>query len=132
MNLSRVVLNSLLGSAPFEIARDPGSSVTGGGYFGRGGFIPVTQAASIADTLTAKGIITPARPQELLLVEEGDRQSGVVSILTTTQLLESAEGPPAHEADIVTWNGLQYRVVKVLNWSAYGYWQALATQISTA
>ena len=130
MNFSKQVSSPSLGAVPFTILRDNGHGSASGGSFGRGGYKPSSLTPSPASTLEATGLVTPADPKTLQLVPEGDRISSVLSILTATKVNLSNEGASS-EADIILYGGIKYRVLRCFDWSAYGYYQILATQYTT-
>ena len=102
----------------FTITRDPGS------YMGRGGY-----QEQPPQTISTYGIITPSDAETIMFLPEGDRITETITVTTTTPLLLGQEGPPRTIADIINWNGQQYKVVKLLQWEPFGFYKALAQRM---
>jgi hypothetical protein len=83
--------------------------------------------------IQAWGAIQPPSPEELEQVPEADRVTGVIAIWTS-QLIYETSGTSGNTgsriSDIVTWQGENYRVVKVGPWQDYGYRKAYAVRMS--
>lgn len=73
--------------------------------------------------ITATGIIQPPQPHELSFFPEGERRKGQIVIYTKTTLYLT-EGETV--SDDVTWQGEQYKVVRVDEWLDYGFCVAYA------
>lgn len=58
-------------------------------------------------------------------LDDGTRHSDSIDIYTRTEL---SSGNQTHPADVIVWNGREYTVAKVLDWSAYGrgFWHVVA------
>ena len=80
-------------------------------------------------TEQARGCIHPGTAETLKLLPEEERQEACVVIYTdyplSTGIPEDA-GVSFTGADRIHWNGQNWRVVKVRDWSAFGYVQAYA------
>lgn len=72
---------------------------------------------------TVQGVVHPATEKQLLLLPEASRGDETIAVYTATQL---TAGDDAHSPDTVTWRGETYKVVKVMDYSDYGYNLALA------
>lgn len=78
-----------------------------------------TPAAATAFTLQASA--TQASGRDLQRLPEGRRTTGGIRLITTTEL---------RVGDRVTWQGSDYEVGAVANWSAVGgFWDAIASQV---
>jgi galactose-6-phosphate isomerase len=74
-------------------------------------------ATDTAATIPFYGVVTNNSGDLLLRLAEGSRISG--SITVHSQFLLQA-GSDGQDADIVTWNGRQYTVTNVGDWSRFG------------
>ena len=85
--------------------------------------------ASRSVTEQATGCIHPGTAEALKLLPEEERQEACIVIYTdyplSTGTPEDA-GASFTGADRIHWNGQTWRVVKVRDWSAFGYVQAYA------
>jgi len=83
-------------------------------------------------TEQARGCIHPGTAEALKLLPEEERQEACIVIYTdyplSTGIPEDA-GVSFIGADRIRWNGQTWRVVKVRDWSAFGYVQALAVKM---
>ena len=77
------------------------------------GLASVTQAT----TTGIAGVVTFDKNYVLQRQAQGSHIEGAIIIHTTFRL---TNGTGAADADIVTWNGRQYTVVMVSDWSRYG------------
>jgi hypothetical protein len=99
-------------AAAFTISRTTGQFVSGG------------YQPSVA-TVPGYGIIRPADAASLDMIPDGDRVTGAIAILSTTQLYETnATGT----SDTLTWDGAGYRIMRVFDCSSTGYWKAIAVR----
>jgi hypothetical protein len=119
-----------IGAVSLTIYRDSGTTTSTGGYFGPGGYVSDTFAPQGTDEITIQAMVSPTEPQDVQLLPEGDRTTSAITIFAKVPLLIDREGPPSAEADIVLWSGLRYRVARLFDWSGYGYYEALAVQIT--
>jgi hypothetical protein len=83
--------------------------------------------------LTMTGVVSVAKPQELVQVPEADRTSAVMAFYsaqpiytTRSDSSKAAEGT----SDQILWNGDRYRVSTVAPWKDFGYYKALAVRMS--
>ena len=81
-------------------------------------------------TLSVSGCIHPSTPEMLQLLPEEERAEEFIAIYTDYALstgtpeasgVSSFTGP-----DRIHWNGQTWRVVRVRDWGAFGYYQAYA------
>ncbi len=75
------------------------------------------------------GVVEPASTKELERLPEAERLSGTIRIFTTFRL---SDGDETITADVVVWNGRQYTVKTVDDFSEFGrgYIDALASASS--
>ena len=83
-------------------------------------------------TESAQGCIHPGTAEALKLLPEDEKNEQFIEIYTdyalSTGTPEDA-GASFIGADRIHWNGQVWRVVKVRDWSAFGYVQALAVKL---
>lgn len=95
--------------------------------------IPVSRATETVDSkgrasvatraLTVQGVVHPATEEQLQRLAEGDRSNETIAIYTATPL---TAGDDTHAPDTVTWKGCTYKVKSVMDWTDFGYCEALA------
>ncbi|HLH04951.1 MAG TPA: hypothetical protein VKX25_19440 [Bryobacteraceae bacterium] len=99
---------------PFTINRSTGQ-------FALGGY----QAA--VQQIQAVGVIRPAGAQDIEIVPEGDRTLGMMTFWSATEMnTTSATGT----SDVLTYQGIDYRVLQVMPSGDFGYWKAIAARKS--
>jgi hypothetical protein len=85
-------------------------------------------------TLQGYGVIRPAKEEELEMVPAGDRVKGLMCFYSSTPIFISGTTAQndgnAHTSDQIAWNGQNWRVVAVGNWTDFGYWKAIARRMS--
>ena len=70
---------------------------------------------------TAVGTIQPATSEDLQLFPEEERSEDMIILLSSFHFRLGETGNTTFTtADVITWNGQKYRVVKVKDWSAQG------------
>ncbi len=114
INLSRVI-HSPMFSQKIEVIRSEGKWENG--FFIR----------EFPETLTLTGVITIAKPEDLELIPEGDRQSGTLRVLTTEKLYQTGEEETGF-SDVIVWRGEQYRLISVTPDIDYGFFRSLAVK----
>lgn len=86
----------------------------------------------------AVGTIYPSTDKEIQQVPEGDRVTGMVTFITNQILYEthtSIAYPAAANAGIsdqILWHGDKYKIVKLLDWSDWGFYAAVGTRLTGA
>ena len=82
-------------------------------------------------TLPASGCIHPGTPEMIQLLPEEERNEEFIAIYTdfTLSLGENDGGANYTTPDRILWNGETWRVVKVRDWAAFGYYQGLAIRV---
>lgn len=68
-------------------------------------------------TTTISGVVTSDKGRNRDLIAEGQRVVGSIMVHTSTRLTSGSDG---READVVTWNGRQYTVVSIDDYTRYG------------
>lgn len=80
------------------------------------------------------GVVTPAGSNDLKRMPEAARMSGAITIHTTFRLTSSGLQPDGTtaDADIVSWQGRQWSVLSVDDWTQFGagFVRAAATMLS--
>ena len=82
-------------------------------------------------TLPTSGCIHPGTPEMVQLLPEEERHEEFISVYTgfPLRLGENSGGATYTAPDRILWNGETWRVVRVRDWSIFGYYQALAVKI---
>ena len=83
-------------------------------------------------TLPASGCIHPGTPEMVQLLPEEERHEEFIAVYTGFALsLGENNGGTAYTApDRILWNGETWRVIRVRDWSVFGYCQALAVKMN--
>ena len=81
--------------------------------------------------LPASGSIHPGTPEMIQLLPEEERNEEFIAIYTdfALSLGENDGGATYTTPDRILWNGVTWRVVKVRDWAAFGYYQGLAIRV---
>jgi hypothetical protein len=118
--LDEVVLDADLAEA-YTIIRSNGKFVMGGWQ-------------DTKTTIPGFGVVTVARPNEIQMLPEGDRNSEVRAFYSAQPLYETRDNPQEGTgvSDILVWNGFKYRVMVVPEYGNRGYWKAIAAKMSAA
>ncbi len=118
--LDEVVLDADLAEA-YTIIRSNGKFVMGGWQ-------------DTKQTLQGFGVVTVARPSEIQMLPEGDRNSEVRAFYSAQPLYETRDNfqEGTGVSDILVWNGFKYRVMVVAEYGNRGYWKAIAAKMSAA
>ena len=82
--------------------------------------------------LPASGCIHPGTPEMVQLLPEEERHEEFIAVYTDFPLhLGENSGGTTHTApDRILWNGETWRVIRVRDWSVFGYYQALAVKMN--
>ena len=109
IDLSSVLMDSELGGTSFFVSRK--------NYIREMGEV----VPSSVEGLEAQGNIQPASSEDLRLFLQEERSEEMIIILSPFHFrLGEDDGTSFTSADMVTWNGKKYRVVKVKNWASQG------------
>ncbi len=133
MDLSSVLADPDLGFTGFTVQRTAYTRQSGAS-------VPSVQ------TLPASGCIHPGTPEMLQLLSEEERHEDFIAVYTGFPLSlgenpgchpEQSEGSGSHlcsdtyfTPDRILWNGNTWRVVRIRDWSVFGYYQALAVRMN--
>ena len=86
--------------------------------------------SSRAVSAPAMGCIHPGTPEMIRLLPEEERSEAFIAVYTdyplSTGVPEETGGVSFTGADRIHWNGQKWRVVRVRDWAAFGYYQAYA------
>lgn len=74
-------------------------------------------ATDTASTIPFHGVVTNNTGDLLMRLAEGSRITGSITVHSRFNLIAGADGV---DADVVTWNGRQYTVTNVSDWSRFG------------
>ncbi len=82
--------------------------------------------------LPASGCIHPGTPEMVQLLPEEERHEEFIAVYTdfALSLGENGGGATYSTPDRILWNGETWRVVKVQDWSAFGYCRAVAVKMN--
>jgi hypothetical protein len=119
INVSEILNDPDL-SSPFTALRSPGSLQAG------------RFVVSDATTVELYGSVQVADANTLQQVPEGDRVTGARVFWSTSPMYETRIGENPGLSDFLIHRGVQYRVAKVWDWSANGYYKALGVRIKGA
>jgi hypothetical protein len=126
------VINDPDFAQPFSILRSSLQFVPGG--------VSNTQTQT-----PARGVIRPAKANELRTLPEGDQISGAIAVHSTDPIYETRNsgglgqqgfgeggfGSPDYAlSDVILWRNQQYRVAFVWPWADFGYYKAIAVRMS--
>ena len=83
-------------------------------------------------TLPASGCIHPGTPEMVQLLPEEERHEEFIAVYTgfALSLGENNGGTTYTVPDRILWNGETWRVIRVRDWSVFGYYQALAVKMN--
>ena len=83
-------------------------------------------------TLPASGCIHPGTPEMVQLLPEEERHEEFIAVYTDfpLRLGENGGGATYTAPDRILWNGETWRVIRVRDWSVFGYYQALAVKMN--
>jgi hypothetical protein len=86
---------------------------------------------SAPTVLNYTGAVVPADYKTLIQVPEGDRTSEIMTFLSTQPLYVTHAGEQETDgtSDVITWNGHNYRLYQVKNWSSYGFYKAIGISV---
>lgn len=102
-----------------EIVRDAGGSWYQGSY------------TKTTETIYTQGVVSATNEREIEMLPEGDRGSETKEVHTIIPLYTARGGSIGRDADMIIWNGEQYKVIKVQNSGDYGYWRAVISKVGT-
>lgn len=92
-----------------------------GGSFQQGGYFET----SIPVTLY--GPVQPSSDEDVLMVPEGDRVTGMFTFWCQQQIDHTS---PAGTGDVIAWNDQNYKILAVKPWAQNGYYRAVGARLS--
>ena len=114
MDITSAIFDPELGMTAFTVTRPVYTRTPSG----------VTELSAVS---SAMGTIHPAAEEELQLLPEEERNETYIVIHTDFALsLGEDSGKRYTGPDRVTWNGRDWRVVSVRDWSMFGFCKAIA------
>ena len=114
MDITSAIMDPELGRCAFTVERI--SYVRG-----------VEGTTSRSQTFQAMGCVHPGTPEMIQMVPEEDRHEEFIVVYTDFALSLGADhGATYTGPDRIHWNGESWRVVRVRDWSTFGYYQAIA------
>ena len=86
-------------------------------------------ATSATTTSAVSAVVTPASSNDLKRLPDTARLEGAITLISTFRF---TSGQPGFTADVVTWQGRQYTVMNLDDWSQFGagFVRATATMLS--
>ena len=80
-------------------------------------------ATPTSSSIKVTGIVAPASPKDVEMLELTDRKHGVKTFYTNETELEVSD--TQRISDIIIWKGNRYKLLHVFDYSANGYWKAI-------
>lgn len=117
INLSEVITDPDL-SQGFTILRSNGA-------WTNGVWIEGTPTA-----IGAAGVISVAKEKELRVLPEADRPESAMVFHATVPIYVSRVSPAPATADLLVWNGENYRTLYVWPYGDYGFYKAIAVRMA--
>lgn len=111
INVSRAILHPKL-SQSIQLFRKSGAWVKG-------------RFEQVENSLTMQGVVSPAKPQDIEMIPEGDRVGGEIAIFTTGEVFVTSDSGTSDE---VSWNGERYKIYAVQPYRDYGYYKSIAVR----
>lgn len=93
------------------------------GTFQAGGWVPGTPTS-----VPFYGVVSIASGTDLEAIPEGDRIRGAI-VVHSTQEMFTTDAAISGMSDLIVWQGDQYRVYDVSNYSNRVFWKAIAAKI---
>ena len=117
IDVSTALLDPELGFVSFTVER-----IT---YHRSGGTV-----SSSSETIPAAGCIHPGTPEMVQLLPEEDRHEIFISVYTDFALSLGTNGGATYTGpDRIHYGGQVWRMVRVRDWSAFGYYQGYAVLV---
>ena len=82
--------------------------------------------------LAFHGVIVPANAQDVQMLPEGDRVSGLINFYTTSDnpfQISRADNGALGTSDQPIWRGNNFRILQVFDYQDYGYQLAIGTRM---
>ena len=117
MNVNSAFLDQEMGATAFDVKR-----IT---YYPNSSTSP-----TIATSTGVMGSINPATPEMLELLPEEERSERYIYVHTEFALqLGKFNGETTIAPDRIVWGGETWRVVRIRDWSTFGFYEALAVRM---
>jgi len=117
MDITSVLFDPDLGCSAFTVERITYSRTPEG-------------TASRSQAFQALGRVHPGAPEMIRLLPEEEQHETFIAIYTDFALSLGADRGSVYTGpDRIRWGGETWRVVRVQDWSAFGYYQALAVRL---
>ena len=118
MDITSAIMDQELGRSAFTVERLTYTRTAEG-----------TTSRSV--THQAMGCVHPGTPEMIQLLPEEERHEEFIAIYTDFPLSlgENDGGLTYSTPDRIHWNGKEWRVVRIRDWQAFGYCQALAVLV---
>lgn len=85
------------------------------------------------ETITIQGNLQPAGELDIVTTPEGNKIQGDIVIYTLEPVfMTKVNGATGGVSDTVLYSGQRYQVIRVEDWSLYGYWRAICTREEAA
>ena len=120
INLRRVMASRRLNAQEFQVFRSKGAFV-------KGGWKEISQDPP---SFPMKGVVAPATDKELKKVPEADRVEGSMMFWSSEELYVTRIGENQGTSDVIVWKGERYRIIKIGQYSDYGFWSAMGVRES--
>lgn len=104
---------------PYTVRRNTGTWVNG-------------RFVETPTTLNFFGVVIPANAQDIQMLPEGDRVSGLINFYTTADnpfQISKADNGELGTSDQPIWRGNNYRILQVFDYQDYGYQLAIGTRM---
>ena len=116
IDLSEIVNDADLAES-YTVSRSTGGTFVAGGW------------QDTKTVLQCYGVVSVATAEDLEMVPEGDRVTGMMAFWASVQLFETHVSGTPGISDVITWEGFEYRIITVRNYSNRGYWKVLAARL---
>lgn len=112
INVGRVIKSNKFAQT-FVVHRKTGSWVNG-------------RWTGAESNITTRGVVTACGTKDIIQVPEGDRSSGVMCFHSTSELFVTNT---TGTSDEIEWRSKRYKLVKVLQWTDFGYYKAFGVSM---
>lgn len=117
INVARIATSNGFGQAITAIRTFPGVYINGLYEAGR------------TSQIALKASVQPAGSKDLSFLPEGQRTKQLMKFITV-QRLQTADESESNTADVIMWNGNNWRVINVQDWKRHGYFRSVAEQLT--
>lgn len=74
------------------------------------------------------GVVQPAKGKDTKHLQQGDLTKPGIKVWCG-RALNPTWGDAPQLGDLIEWHGRTYRIVEQADWSAYGFWKAIALEV---